>query len=97
MPPVEHRADTLEDNFDTFEEVTVPTLIDEKQGTLTRALNKQHQAFEIACVNTNKREKKIKARNTDYEESTAEAFEFEKRTRFAKFTLLQEESDEAAR
>ena len=97
MPPVKHRADALEDNFDAFEEVTVPTLLDEKQGTLTRSLNKQHQAFELECVNTNRREKKIKIRNTDYEKSTAEAFEFEKRARFVKFTLFQEESDEAAR
>jgi hypothetical protein len=96
-PPLEDRCAALEDGFDLFADVTVPGIMEELQGTVIRKLKKQREVFEIDNVKLDKRERKIKRRNLDYEEATTEAFENEKNMRFRKFLLMQEEMDEAAR
>lgn len=96
-PPLEHRCTALEDGFDVFADVTVPGIMEELQGTVIRKLKKQREVFKIDIIKVVKREKKIKKRNLDYEESTTEAFANEKSMRFRKFLLAQEEMDEAAR
>jgi len=96
-PPLEDRCAALEDGFDLFADVTVPGIMEELQGTVIRKLKKQREVFEIDNVKLDKRERKIKKRNVDYEEATTEAFVNEKNMRFRKFLLMQEEMDEAAR
>ena len=97
FPPIEQRCTDAEIGFKEFEEVTVPTMMDELQGRVARHLHKQREAFDIDNIKLEKREKKIISRFIVHQHRSRQAFIDEERTRFNKLLVFGEEMDETGR
>ncbi|RHY32761.1 hypothetical protein DYB32_002270 [Aphanomyces invadans] len=87
----EMREDNVQVQFNEFINVTIPSIIEALQGTITRRLDKSHETFDIDNTKLLKREKKMTNQVESHERKTAQAFVDEKERRSTTFVALQEE------
>ena len=71
--------------------MTVPGVIEELQGSITRQLKKNHETFDIDNTKLLKREKRIVERFESHVKLTQNSFQIEKQKRKAKFLAMHEE------
>jgi len=91
IPDSEARITGNEERFDEFVNVTVPRVVEEQSGAVTRRLQKAHDNFDIDNAKILKREKKILQRRENHFDNTAQGFEDESTTRIGKLWLLAED------
>ncbi|CAM9595931.1 unnamed protein product [Scytosiphon promiscuus] len=85
------RVEADEAKAEEFVRVTVPRVIDEQSGTVTRKLQKARETFDIENAKIVKRERKLVSRFAGHVKGTAQSFEDEKSTRVGKLWLLGED------
>ncbi|CAM9774599.1 unnamed protein product, partial [Hapterophycus canaliculatus] len=85
------RVEADEARVEEFVRVTVPRVIDEQSGTVTRKLQKARETFDIENAKIVKRERKLVSRFEGHVKGTAQSFEDEKATRVGKLWLLGED------
>lgn len=97
LPPQNNREDHLRKDFREFVDVTVPSIIEALQGSITRRLKKSHETFDIDNAKLMKREIQIVERFDRHKKGTHDAFEDEKMRRFTKFLTMAEDVDKTMR
>eukprot|EP00903_Cladosiphon_okamuranus_P009978 g9464.t1 len=85
------RVETGDARVDEFVHVTVPRIVDEQSGAVTRKLQKARETFDIENAKIAKRERKLVSRFAAHVKGTAQSFEDEKATRVGKLWLLGED------
>ncbi|TYZ63567.1 hypothetical protein PybrP1_013161 [[Pythium] brassicae (nom. inval.)] len=84
-------------DFRTFAYTTVPAIMEQLQGSITRKLDKNHETFDIENAKIRKREKKSLGALESTERRTAAAFGVERARRVAKLQEREEEAHHAMR
>eukprot|EP00904_Undaria_pinnatifida_P012905 jgi/Undpi1/8745/HiC_scaffold_25.g11207.m1 len=85
------RVEAQDAILEEFTNTTVPRVVDEQSGAVTRKLQKAHETFDIENAKIAKREQKLLARFATHVSGTAQSFEDEKATRVGKLWLLGED------
>mmetsp|Transcript_36548 Transcript_36548/g.63414 ORF Transcript_36548/g.63414 Transcript_36548/m.63414 type:complete len:311 (+) Transcript_36548:120-1052(+) len=91
IPEQDGRTTGDENAFEQFVNVTVPNVIEEQSGVVTRKLQKAHDNFDIDNAKILKREKKLLKKRDDHFDDTYQRFEDETSTRIGKLRLLAED------
>ncbi|CAM9458372.1 unnamed protein product [Ectocarpus sp. 4 AP-2014] len=89
----EHMERTEADDarVEEFVHVTVPRIVDEQSGAVTRKLQKARETFDIENAKIAKRERKLVSRFEAHVRGTSQSFEDEEATRVGKLWLLGED------
>ncbi|CAM9095679.1 unnamed protein product [Ascophyllum nodosum] len=88
------RVESGDAKLEEFIHVTVPRILDDQNGAVTRKLQKAHETFDIENAKIIKREQKAHSRRfSAHVSQTAQSLEDEKATRLAKLSLLREDLD----
>lgn len=90
--PLAYRTRECDSAFKTFAAATVPTILEQLQGDITRRLDKSYETFDVENAKSRKREKKAQSTLESTERRTMAAFSVEQSRRVAKF----QEHEEAA-
>ncbi|CAM9600903.1 unnamed protein product [Pylaiella littoralis] len=85
------RVEADDARVEDFVHVTVPRVVDEQSGAVTRKLQKARETFDIENAKIAKRERKLVSRFGTHVKGTAQSFEDEKATRLGKLWLLGED------
>ena len=97
FPPLPVHLDSMDRNLDIFVDKTVPDMIEELVGQVSRKLKKEYEYFSIEQQKEEKREKKICNNASSHMQTTAQRFTDEEALLSACFFNLEDDVMEAER